>query len=130
MDDKTVLLRQIEQRHIQNSVVSSLAFRPRKDIDKGLLSVYDGDLIAPKESAVHFGTFPDCVSIGVLGLTVSCCTEEKLSCRPDPEEFPEHAVIDFTPHNESQRRKISGKIKDRALARGWLFGPLIEIASE
>ena len=77
------------------SGVSSQAFNPTPK-DSGLLSVYDGALMTAEASFFHY--------TGKLGLkavgTVSVSTDEVdavgLSWRPDPEPFPEHAVIDFT----------------------------------
>jgi hypothetical protein len=56
-------------------------------------------------------------------VTVDECTAEGLTARPDPEPFPEHAVIDFTGLTDNQVEKKGKKLKAKAEARGWLYQP-------
>lgn len=113
----TLLLRQIHPSFVQASRVTSQAFRPTPK-DEGLLSVYDGDLIAAEAAFTHYTTELRHASIGVMAVTVSECADEGLPARADPEPFPEHAVIDFTSLTDGQREKKSKKLKAKAEGRG------------
>jgi hypothetical protein len=119
MTGDTLLWRQIHPDFVQNGFASSVMFRPNES-DKGLMSVYDGDLIDAASSWVHYTTVSNKKSIGVTGLTVDECLSEGLSARSDPESFAEHAVVDFTAVTENQWRSKSKKLQAKALARGWL----------
>jgi len=99
-------------------VASSVMFRPNES-DNGLMSVYDGDLIAADAAWVHYTTVSNKKSIGVTGLTIDECLAEGLPSRSDPAPFPEHAVVDFTGVAEKQWRSKSKKLQAKALARGW-----------
>lgn len=118
MTEATPLLRQINPAFIQQGRVTSQAFRPTPK-DRQELSVYDGDLITPEGAWRHFtdGGFR---SVGVLAVTVGECRTEGLAARPSPEQFPEHAVIDFGDFTGSQAEKRGKRLKDLAWSRGWL----------
>ena len=122
MTGTTLLLRQIHPNFVQDGFASSLAFRPN-DADQGLMSVYDGDLIAPEPSWLHYTTISQKKSAGVTALTVEECAADGLPARLDPKPFPEHAVVDFTGADEKQWRAKSKKLQAKALARGWLHQP-------
>jgi hypothetical protein len=122
MTSETVLLRQIHPHHVQDDFVSSVTFRPN-DGDQGQMSVYDGDLIEAEASFEHYTTKLGKTACGTVGLTVAECSEQKLEARPDPEPFPEHALIDFRGVLEKQWRAISKKLQAKARARGWLRCP-------
>ena len=124
MTGATLLLRQIHPSWIQAGRVTSQAFRPTPK-DESLLSVYDGDLIEPDASWSHFTTALKRASAGTLGVTVDECAAEDLSARPDPQPFPEHAVIDFTEFTDGQCEKKGKKLKVKADSRGWLFSAQI-----
>ena len=121
MNDDTLLLRQINPNWLQNGRVGSVAFRPFPKDDKRL-SVYDGDLIEPPDSHIHFTETLGYASKGVMAVTVAECKEVKLPAKPDPKPFPEHAIIDFTscPSN-SQMAKKAKKLKEKAVLRDWLY---------
>lgn len=120
MTGETLLLRQIHPAFVQADRITSQAFRPTPK-DQLLLSVYDGDLITAEAAFQHFIHMPNCQSRGVLAVTVQECIELNLSARPDPELFPEHAVIDFTGLSNNQCEKMSKRLCSQALQRGWLF---------
>jgi len=122
MTGATLLLRQVHPSFIQAGRVTSQAFRPTPK-DRSLLSVYDGDQITAEASWTHFTGQDGCTSAGVLGMTVGECAAEGLPARPDPEPFPEHAVIDFTGLTDNQIEKKGKKLKAKAEARGWLYQP-------
>lgn len=125
MTGATLLLRQVHPSFVQAGRPSSQAFRPTPK-DEGLLSVYDGDQIDGEAAWTHFTTVLNLPSAGVLAVTPTECQQQdpRLMCRADPEPFKEHAVIDFTALNDSQREKAGKKLKAVAEVRGWLFRPV------
>lgn len=120
MEASTLLYRQVNPSWVQGGRVTSQAFRPTpKDKDK--LSVYDGDLIGPEAAWQHFTEQRGLASIGVVAVSVAECAEQELPALSDPEDFPEHALIDFTGKSNSQRDKCSKILRAKSEARGWLF---------
>lgn len=119
MTDATMLLRQVHPSWVQQGRVTSQAFRPTPK-DKHLLSVYDGDLITAADSWTHFSGTLGFPSVGVMAVTVAECSTLDLPARPDPEPFPEHAVIDFSGLAENQIEKKGKRLKVKAEERGWL----------
>ncbi|MCX6874711.1 MAG: hypothetical protein NTW21_13025 [Verrucomicrobia bacterium] len=120
MVPSTLLLRQVTPSFIQAGRVTSQVFHPTPK-DKDLLSAYDGDLIGAEAAWVHYTQQLGLRSAGVLALAVAECAAEGLSCRPDPQRFPEHAVIDFTGKTKRDKKAIASILRDRAVARDWLF---------
>jgi hypothetical protein len=120
MTGATLLLRQIHPNFVQDGFASSVAFRPN-EADNGLMSTYDGDLIAAGASWMHYTTVSKKKSAGVTAVTVDECIAEGLPARPDPDPFPEHAVVDFTGVQEKHWRSKSKKLQAKARARGWLY---------
>lgn len=120
MNDDTLLYRIIgTSMLLQAGQVSSQAFRPRR-IDNKLLSVYDGDRIDPEAACRHYTRDGDNPPSGVLAVSVSECNSQCLSVRADPEPFPEHVLIDFTPFGTSSIKRKSERLRDAAMVRGWL----------
>jgi len=117
MNDNTEVRRQIHPSFVEQGRIQSRAFVPTPK-DQGLLSVYDGDQISPIEAYVHFTQkFKSC---GVASFTVSEAKQSgSLDVRPDPEPFPEHAVVDFTQLSEKERKDAAKNIRDFALKRFW-----------
>lgn len=122
MNDATLLHRQIHPNFVQEGFASSYAFRPNVS-DKGRMSVYDGDQIAPDRAWIHFTTVVKLKSAGTMTLAVAECTIESLTVRPDPESFPEHAVVDFTGIEVGRWRAVSKSLQDKARKRGWTYRP-------
>lgn len=120
MSPTTLLLRQINPSFVVAGRVTSQAFHPTPK-DKDLLSAYDGDLIGAEASWTHYTQQLGLRSVGVMALSVDECTAEGVSCRPDPEPFPEHAVIDFTGKSKKEKKEIASLLRDRATRRDWLF---------
>lgn len=121
MTATTLLLRQIHPSFVFDGRASSQAFRPTPK-DRLLLSVYDGDRMTPAGAWGHF-TAAGHSSAGVMAVSVGECAAESLPARPDPEPFPEHAVIDFTGLNGNQVKKKGNRLQELAEARGWLYQP-------
>jgi len=120
MNDHTILLRQVNPNFVQQGRVTSQAFQPTpKDGDR--LSVYDGDQIAPQEAHQHYTENFQARSVGVMGVCVQECRHLELPAEPDPEPFPEHAVIDFSAFSRRQKETKAKQLRARAQDRGWLY---------
>ena len=124
MNEDTPLYRIVNPDKLtQTGQVASRSFRPRPQ-DNKMLSVYDGDKIAPGAAYRHYMNNPDMPPpIGVLGVTVAECSAEGLDVIPDPDAFPEHVLIDFTKFSSNQIRIRSARLRDAAEARDWQFRP-------
>jgi len=120
MNDATLLHRQVHPSWFQQGRITSQVFRPTPK-DQSLLSVYDGDLISAENAWRHYTGTLGYVSVGVVAVTVAECGTHKLQVRPDPEPFPEHAVVDFTNLPESAIKTKSKLLKAAADARGWQY---------
>jgi hypothetical protein len=88
-----------------------------------MLSAYNGDLIGAEASWTHFTSVLKRSSVGVYGVTVAECAALNLPARPDPDEFPEHAVIDFTGVGSKDAERKSKVLRKHAEDRGWLYQP-------
>jgi hypothetical protein len=123
MNGTTLLYRQIHPAFVQEGFTTSQAFRPPPK-DETKLSVYDGDQIGADTSWNHYTATLKLQSAGTVAVSVGECAGEKLPARPDPEPFPEHAVIDFNGLSDGQCLSKSKKLKAKAQTRGWLHkGP-------
>ncbi len=120
MNYSTLLLRQIHPSFVQQGRVTSQAFRPTPK-DEHMLSMYDGDQIAPEPAFRHYTETLCCQSEGVLGVTVAECSELQLPAQPDPAPFPEHVLIDYTAFVKNEVEKKAKLLKATAETRGWLF---------
>ena len=125
MNDETLLHRIIKPNWwLQADNVSSQSFRPTPE-DQKRLSVYDGDRITPESAWQHYIREPGKpLPAGVLAVTVAECSDQDLPAIPDPDTFAEHVLIDFSEFGNNQIRRKSAWLRDRAVARGWLFGPV------
>lgn len=120
MNGDTLLLRQVNPSWIQQGKITSQVFRPTPK-DNNKLSAYDGDQITAENSWGHYTKTLAFASFGVMAVSVNECQREELPSAPDPDEFPEHVVIDFSQYGTSQQEKKSKKLKRCAEKRGWLY---------
>lgn len=120
MNDETLLLRQVHLRFVQRDRVTSQAFTPRST-DGNRLSVYDGDQIEPEAAWRHYTTRQALESAGVMAVTVTECRGFDLPVWPDPEPFPEHAVIDFGALGRNAINRAAKRLRDAASRRGWRY---------
>lgn len=121
MKHDSLLLRQINPSWIRDGRITSQAFKTTRK-DANLLSVYDGELISARDSHTHFTTVLGYQSVGVVGVTVDECHALGLEARSEPDQFPEHAVLDFTPLPSASLRKDAAKrLADYAMSRDWLY---------
>ena len=120
MQHDTHLLRQIHPSFIQDGRATSQAFRPTAK-DNNKLPVYNGSLIGPEESWLHYTEQLRFASAGVLAITCGECVAEQLSIIEDGAPFPEHCLIDFSGLETSEAVKKSKKLSALARSRGWLY---------
>ena len=120
MTEETSLYRQIHPNFVQNGHPSYIAFRPfPRDNDQ--LSVYDGDLITAENAHRHYTDVQKLKSCGVMSVTVRECTALELPTCSSPEQFPEHAHIDFAGLDKRQIDTKSKGLLGSALARDWVY---------
>ena len=122
MKSDTLLLRQINSDWWVGGKVTSLAFNPSK-AHGHKLSVYDGEKISAEESWHHFTQKFCGESIGVMAVTVEECRKHCRRVVPDPKEFPEHVLIDFSDVSGNKARKLAKRLASYANERDWQFGP-------
>ncbi|MDD3034895.1 MAG: hypothetical protein PHT25_09900 [Bacteroidales bacterium] len=120
MNNNTILLRQIHPAFVQQGRVTSQAFRPTPK-DQNRLSVYDGDQITAYNAFEHYTQQLGNNSIGILAVTIAECNDVQLPVQPDPEPFPEHAVIEFADLGKRDIEKRAKQLRIKAELRGWLF---------
>jgi len=120
MTPDTLLFRQVNPSWIQAGRVTSQVFKPTPK-DNKRLSVYNGDLVSAEGSWVHYTNELQFSSVGVLAVTVEECQGQRLPAEPDPNPFPEHAVIRFDGCSASQIKKKAKYLKQHAEARGWQY---------
>jgi len=118
-----VLFRQVHPDFMKDGKISSQAFFPFPK-DKGKLSVYDGRLITPFQSFVHYTQKQGLNSIGVWGVSNTEVIETGMVHEPDPlPDSPAHALIDFGNASDKEYRKMAKKLKILAETRGCLYTP-------
>ncbi len=124
MTDETLLHRIIKPHWwLQGEDISSQAFRPGPE-DDGQMSVYDGDQITAEAAWLHYTNDPTKPApSGVLAVTAGECRQQDLPVRPDPNTFPEHALIDFRKFGTNQTKRKSERLRNAAVDRGWQFQP-------
>ena len=120
MNDGTLLFRQVHPRFVKQDRVTSQAFLPSPQ-DRNRLSVYDGELITVEEAWLHYTGPLALASAGAVAVTVAECSNEDLEVRPDPDPFPEHAVIDFQGMRISKVRSVAKRLRALASERGWQY---------
>lgn len=120
MNEKTLLLRQVNPSFIQEGKITSQVFRPTPK-DEKKLSVYDNDKITPEEAFNHFCSQPNCHSCGVMAVSMEECKSQDLPVIEDGTPIPAHCSIDFEAFSENQICKKAKLLKRAAENRGWLY---------
>jgi hypothetical protein len=127
MNPETPLWRQIHPSFLVGDQPGSQAFRPTPK-DQDLLSFDDGSRITAEASWQRHTGLRCLASVGVMGLTVAECAGESLPAVADAVPDPEHVSVSFAGKTTGQRKAISKRLRDFAVARGWQFGPVEEIS--
>ena len=120
MNDLTLLLRQVHPTFVQRDRITSQVFTPRTG-GPNRLSVYDGDQISAEAAWEHYENKLNLRSNGVVAVTVSECGGIGLQARPDPSDFPEHAVIEFGSTVKGYIRAAAKRLRVAAEQRSWLY---------
>lgn len=120
MTEATLLHRQVNPSWVQQGRVTSQLFKPTPK-DNLRTSVYDGDQITAQRSWSHYTSELKFSSSGVLSVIVAECTAIDLKVEPDPNLFPEHAVIRFDMCTSGQIEKKSKRLRDAAMSRDWQY---------
>ncbi|NMA21162.1 MAG: hypothetical protein GX927_11340 [Lentisphaerae bacterium] len=120
MNDNTLLLRQVHPIFVQDGRASTQVFRPTPK-DEQKLSVYDGDQITAVKAFGHYTQILKLKSCGVMAVSVAECKTLNLPVMPDPEPFPEHALIDFSDYGKNATEKKAKLLREKAVKRGWLY---------
>jgi hypothetical protein len=122
MTPDTLLHRQVNPSWVQDGRVTSQLFKPSPK-DDGRLSVYDGDRISAPAAWAHFTRILGFLSVGVMSVTATECATHGLPVEPDPEPFPEHAIIRFVGLSPNEVRKRAKYLTKAAQLRGWQYRP-------
>jgi hypothetical protein len=124
-----VLFRQVHPDFVEKERPSSQPFAPTTK-DNGKLSVDREELTSAKASYDYYTGERGLASVGVCGLTVGEFAGEQIGCIPDPvpptneiNGNPAHAYADYSRQSKSRHKNIAKRLKQAAIARGWLHGP-------
>ena len=123
MTPETLLYRQVSATYVQHGEITSQVFKPTVK-DNKRLSVYDGSQISAEDAWKHYVQTLSHGSIGVVAVAVQECTDLQLGVETDPAPFKEHSIINFAALSRSQIERKADSLKQRALERGWQFGPV------
>jgi hypothetical protein len=114
------LYRIVPRRCVDNGVVSSEAFEPRRR-DNKRLSVSDGELIDAKGAYGKYHNSPGtAMAFGVLGITPQECGAKDLSVMSEPPP-PEHVIVSFEKLGSKRAAKAAVHLRDKAVDRGWYY---------
>ena len=125
MNSDTLLYRMVSPSFMKDGNPTSQVFKPTRK-DNGLLSVYDGDQISPRDAYEHYTGSPPGLgqnAVGVWAVTVAECESLDLAVAPDPAPFPEHTLIDFSALSRRMVRYAADELRVIANERGWQYRP-------
>lgn len=131
MIDDTLLLRQVHPSWVQGNSISSQTFTSQTfkptPKDKGLLSVYNGDVFSEVEAYEHY-TENGLASAGIVAVSKKECDSIKLDVLEDNDPFEGHCSLDYRPFIDKKNviKRIAGELKSFALKRGWLYQSTIQ----
>jgi hypothetical protein len=113
-------MRQINPSFIQNGRVTSQAFRPTPK-DENELSVYNGDLISPEKSWLHFTVTQSFKSAGVMAVSHEQCIEQSVPVIYNGIPFAEHAYLSFSNMSKKEIERKAKVLMSKAQERNWLY---------
>ena len=120
MNAETCLLRQVHPSFIQMNRITSQVFKPRPT-NFNRLSAYDGDQISAEAAWQHYTETLGFKSAGIVAITVADCTSQGLQVHPDPQDFPEHVLVDFGGLERRRIETVAKRFRAAAEERGWLY---------
>lgn len=98
------------------TAVPYYTFQPRKDEDKGLLSVATAALITPAECLALYNTNPNRPQATLVAeVTVSDFTDLGIPLIPDPQVSPAHMLADFRNLTSRQLRQAASILRRKAV---------------
>ena len=116
----TLLYRQVHPSFLRGNTPTRQAFTPNFN-DHGLLSVYNGDLISPRDAWNHYNAVLGLCSAGVVAITVGECVGLDVLDDYGDETFEEHALIDMRNMSNADLKRTARKLVTLAIMRGWYF---------
>ncbi len=119
-DDSILLLRVVNPAWVQADEVTSQVFVP---YDGNPISVFDGSMISPEEAFERFSENHD--AYGVIGISVGEAKSLGVEVIEDRTPYPEHISLKFPELSRNAQKKLSRKLRDVAMSRGWLHKGLI-----
>ncbi len=115
-DDAVLLLRVVNPRWVQAGKVTSQVFA---EFDGKPISMFDGSMISAKDAFDRFSEEHD--AFGVIGITVGELRSAGVEIIEDRKPYVEHISIRLPDVSRSEKKRISGRLRDVAMARGWLY---------
>ncbi|MEU5286505.1 hypothetical protein N7925_19635 [Streptomyces sp. CA-278952] len=119
-----LLWRQINPSHIENGVISKLAFVPGEN-DKGQLSTARSKSVTAQAAFEHHTVVLQLGSIGSYAVTVGEIIDAGLRAVDDSAiqeqkpPTPGHTYVDYRSiASKNQRKKLGAKLRDKAVERG------------
>ncbi len=124
MNKDTLLLRQVHPSWmagdaISQQVFSSQTFKPTPK-DKGLLSVYSGEVFEAYRAYEHY-TSQGHPSVGVVAVTPAECDTIPVPVLEDNMPFNGHCSLDYRNLSGNAIKKAASTLKAYAQKRGWLY---------
>ena len=129
-----LVYRQVHRNHVKKSLrPTSSAFNPLVTGGEGgartrALSAYNGDLVSAEGAYRHFTQELHRPSVSVLALSEEECTELGIVVDYDGIGFPAHVSLRFPMLSRGATRHLANQLAELAMARGWQFGPLVDMA--
>lgn len=123
MDKETLLFRQVHPSWTLGEVFSQLTFTSQTfkptPKDKGLLSVYNGEVFEAHEAYEHF-TESGLESSGVVAVSCEECEVVPVPIIEDNDPFEGHCSLDYRQMSGGKVKKTASILKDFATKRGWI----------
>jgi hypothetical protein len=135
-DEKELLLRQVNPSFIRAGRPSSKVFEPKAK-DEGKLSIVLERKRQAQAAYEFFIKIPKCRSVGILAISVGDCLSEELPAHHAPLSEAEdgleddaHGIIDFSQTEAEFHEEKAIALHRAAMARGYVFQPVVTKAAE
>ena len=129
-----LVYRQVHRKHVDRLLQpTSIVFNPfvtggRDGKRLRVLSAYDGGQVSAEDAYLHYTRELGLSSAGVLAVSVEECTERGIEVDFDGLGFPAHVSLRFPRVSRRATGLLADELFDSAMARGWQFGPLVDMA--